>query len=75
MELLLVFPLIWNGIAAGTGIMQSPGQELHPHTHTHTHSAVLGESLLAGLGVAATTSAFGPQPECRDVRMDWQGLV
>lgn len=43
--------------------------------HTHTHSAVMGESLLAGLGMAGTTSAFGPQPECRDVRMDWQEVL
>lgn len=41
----------------------------------HTHSAVMGESLLAGLGMAGTTSAFGPQPECKDVKMDWQELV
>lgn len=41
----------------------------------HTHSAVMGESLLAGLGMAGTTSAFGPQPERRDVKMGWQVLV
>lgn len=29
----------------------------------HTQSAVVEESLLAGLGMAGTTSAFGPQPE------------
>lgn len=73
MELLLVFPVVWNGVSAGTGITQSPGQVVHPHTYTH--SALMGESLLAGLGMAGTTSAFGPQPECKDVKMDWQELV
>lgn len=41
----------------------------------HTHSAVMGESLLAGLGMAGTTSAFGPQPERGDVKVGWQVLV
>lgn len=34
-----------------------------------THSPVVEESLLAGLGMAGATSASGPQPERRGMRM------